>query len=202
MKIIGVTGGIGSGKSTVSRILRDLGAVIVDADYVARTVTSKGSKALEELTAYFGPEILDTNGELNRRKLAELAFRDPVKKHALDTITHKFISDRLHETIQNIKTSGKHEVAVIDAPIPVERGFLDLADEVWTVTAERETRIRRVMERSSFSYEEAVQRVQSQMRDDEYLRIADEVIDNSGSIEELEQAVVRLFLQSRQDRRK
>jgi dephospho-CoA kinase len=93
LKIIGVTGGIGSGKSTVSRTLRDLGAVVIDADQVARMVTAKGGKALLELVAYFGDSILDESGELNRKKLAELVFNDQVKLHALDAITHKYIAE-------------------------------------------------------------------------------------------------------------
>jgi len=199
MKIIGITGGIGSGKSTVSRILRDLGAAVIDADVLAKSVTTEGSEALKELTEYFGNDIVDEAGELDRKKLASIAFSDPVKLHALNSITHKYITEKIISAIEALRNSGKKDFIVIDAAIPIEKGFLDVTDEVWVVTADRETRIKRVMDRSDLTYEEVVNRINSQIRDEEYLRIADEVINNNGTIEELEQAVVKLFLQKKQE---
>ena len=199
MRIIGVTGAIGSGKSTVSRILRDLGAVVIDADVIARTVTAKGSEALGELVSYFGKDILEPNGELNRKKLADMVFNDRVKLHALNSITHKHIIRKIISGIDNIRASGKNEVVVIDAPIPVEHGFIDIVDEVWVVSAVKDLRRKRIMERSGCTSEEAVERMNSQARDDEYLSLADKVLENNGNIEELEKAVVKLFIQKRQD---
>ena len=199
MKIIGVTGGIGSGKSAVSRTLRDLGTAVVDADVLAKSVTAAGGKAFDELVEYFGKEIVGENGELNRAKLASMAFGDKVKLHALNYITHKHITEKIYDTVEILKNSGKWDIIVIDAPIPVEKGFLDLSDEVWVVSAERETRINRVMERSGLSYGEVSDRIDSQLREDEYLKLADEILHNNGSIEDLEQAVVRLFLQKKQE---
>jgi len=199
MKIIGVTGGIGSGKSTVSRTLRDLGAAVVDADVLARSVTAAGSEAVSELVRYFGNDIIKESGELDREKLASIAFGDKVKLHALNSITHKHIVERIRETIELLKSSAKWNYIVIDAAIPVDKGFLDIADEVWVVIADRETRIRRVMERSGLAYEAVTVRFNVQMSDEEYLRIADEVIYNNGTVEELEQTVVKLFLQKKQE---
>ena len=199
LKIIGVTGGIGSGKSAVARTLRDLGAVVIDADSIARIITAKGGKALEELAVYFGNGILDENGDLNRKALADMVFKDPVRRHALESITHKHIVSKILEGVENIRNSGKTERVVIDAPIPLEHGFLDVADEVWVVAAEKETRLKRVMERSGYTYEEALDRINSQMKDEEYLQAADDVIQNDGSMEELEKAVVKLFIQKKQD---
>lgn len=199
MKIIGVTGGIGSGKSTVSRTLRDLGAAVVDADVLARNVTSVGGKAFDELVEYFGNEILDDKGELDRSKLASIAFGDKVKLHALNSITHKYISEKIFETVKLLSASDKWDIIVIDAPLPIEKGFMDLVDEVWVVTAEREARIKRVMDRSGLKYEAVSERIDSQLRDEEYLRIADEVLENTGTVEELEQAVVKLFLRKKQE---
>ncbi len=199
LKIIGVTGGIGSGKSSVSRTLRDLGAAVVDADVLARSVTASGGKAFEELVGYFGAGIIDLNGELDRRKLAVAAFSDKNLLNALNTITHKYITEKIYDTVELLKNTGKWDMIVLDAPIPIERGFIDLADEIWVVAAEREARIRRVMERSGYTYDEAVKRIDSQMGDDEYLKLADEVLRNDGSIEELEQAVVKLFLGKKQE---
>ncbi|MGI6669593.1 MAG: dephospho-CoA kinase [Acetivibrionales bacterium] len=199
MKIIGVTGGIGSGKSTVSRILKDLGAAVIDADAVAKNVTQAGGTAIEELAGYFGNEIIKENGELDREKLASLAFADAEKLNALNSITHKYISEKIQETVESIKKSGKFAITVIDAPIPVEKGFLDLVDEVWVVVADKDSRIKRVMERSGFSHDEITARIDAQLSDEEYIRLADEVLYNNESMEELEQTVVRLFLQKKQE---
>ncbi len=199
MKIIGVTGGIGSGKSTVSGALRDLGAAVVDADVLARSVTAVGGKAYEELVGYFGKDILSDKGEIDRAKLAQIAFHDKVKQHALNCITHKYIVEKIRDTVELLNHSGKWDIVVIDAPIPLEKGFLDLADEVWVVTAEQEKRIERVMARSGFTREDVIDRIHSQMREEEYLKLADEVLYNNGSLDELEQAVVRLFLHKKQE---
>lgn len=199
MKIIGVTGGIGSGKSTVSSALRDLGAAVVDADVLARNVTASGGKAFEELVGYFGKDIVNAKGDLDREKLASIAFNDKVKLHALNCITHKHIVEKIRDTVEILKNSGKWDMVVIDAPIPVEKGFLDLADEVWVVAADRETRIKRVMDRSGYSYNDAADRISAQLRDEEYIKMADEVLYNNGSMEELEQAVVKLFLQKKRE---
>lgn len=199
MKIIGVTGGIGSGKSTVSSTLRDLGAAVVDADVISRSVIVSGGRAFEELVEYFGNEIVGESGEIDRAKLATIAFNDKVKLHALNCITHKHVADKIQDTVEFLTTSGKWDIIVIDAPIPVERGFLDLADEVWVVVADLDARISRVVERSGYSVEAVKERIASQLREDQYISIADETISNNGSVEELEQAVVKLFLQKKQE---
>lgn len=199
MKIIGVTGGIGSGKSTVSGALRDLGAAVVDADVLARNVTLKDGKAFNELVDYFGEDIVKQDGELDREKLAAIAFNDKVKLHALNCITHKHIAEKIREAVELLKNAGKCGITVIDAPIPVEKGFIDLADEIWVVAADREERIKRILSRSGYTREEAEKRINSQPRDEEYLGIANEILYNNGSLEELEQAVVRLFLQKKQE---
>jgi dephospho-CoA kinase len=199
LKIIGITGGIGSGKSTVSTTLRDLGAAVVDADLLAKSVTASGGKAFDELVDFFGRDILGKDGEVDRQKLAEIVFRDKKMLDALNEITHKYVVEKIYDTVELLKNSGKWDVIVLDVPIPIEKGFLDLADEVWVVVADRDVRTRRIMERSGYSYEEALKRIDSQMKDDEYVKLADEVLYNDDSIEELEQAVVRLFLAKKQE---
>lgn len=199
MKIIGITGGIGSGKSTASSALRDLGAAVLDADIISRNVTAPGGKAYDELVEYFGKGIVREDGELNRELLAELAFSDRVKQHALNCITHKYIVEKIYDTIEILRNNNKCDIAVIDAPIPLEKGFLDLADEVWVIAADRELRIKRAMDRSGYSYEDVVRRIEAQPADEEYKKLADEVIYNNGTPEELEQAIVRLFLQKKQE---
>ncbi|HOJ09972.1 MAG TPA: dephospho-CoA kinase [Clostridiales bacterium] len=197
MKVIGVTGGIGSGKSTVTRILSDLGAEIIDADKIAREITAKGEPALQELVDYFGPGILNDNGELRRTKLAEIVFVDKEKLDILNSITHKYVVKRLISHLEKLRYENKTSFTVLDVPIPVKHGFLDIVNEVWVVTADKETRIKRVMERNKISYEEAVNRIQSQKSDEEYLRLANEVIINNGTLEELEGTIARLYVQKK-----
>ena len=193
MRIIGITGGSGSGKSTVSRILHDLGAKVINADRIAREVVHKGSKALKELVEYFGDSILDDKGELNRKKLGTVVFEDNEKLEALNRITHKHISQRIMESIDEARNSGNPGVVVIDAPLPVKEGFLNLVEKVWVVTADKEIRLKRIMDRDGISREDALNRILSQASDEEYLRIADEVLVNNGNIVELEKEVVKLF---------
>ncbi|NMB96769.1 MAG: dephospho-CoA kinase [Clostridiaceae bacterium] len=195
MTIIGVTGGIGSGKSTVSCILSDLGAIIIDADKIAREVTSKGELALDELVDYFGSEILNKDGELNRKLLANIVFNNKEKLEKLNSITHKYVVEKITDRINKLKNEGKQNFVVLDVPIPVEHGFLDIVEEVWVVKSDKEIRVKRIMERSKLSYEEAVKRIEAQKSEDEYLRIASKVIENNGTLEELENTVARLYIQ-------
>jgi len=194
VKVIGVTGGIGSGKSTVSRILKDLGAKIVDADKIARKILVKGGKPLEDVVNYFGKEILDSDGELNRKKLADIVFNKSEKLTVLNKITHGYIAEEIIKAVSSYKADNAADIIVIDAPIPIEHGFIDQSDEIWVVTANREVRISRIMERNGLSREDAEKRIDSQQSDEAYLSIADEIIVNEGSIEELENTVAKLFV--------
>jgi len=200
LRIIGITGGIGSGKSTVSQILRDLGAKIIDADKIAKEIVFKGGVVLKELIEFFGSQILDESGGLDRKKLGEIVFNNPEKLEVLNKITHKYIVERIFKDLEKAKKEGKWDIVVVDAPLPVKHGFMDAVDEVWVVTADKETRIKRIMERNGLTYEEALSRISSQLKDSEYLEIADVVIPNDGSIEDLEKSVVKLFINARTSR--
>lgn len=190
MRIIGVTGGIGSGKSTVSKILASFGAQIIDADILARQIVEKGQKALEEIVSYFGETILDCEGNLDRKKLSGIVFKDKQKLEALNRITHKHVAERI---IENIKKLKENEVAVVDAPIPIEHGFIDVVDEIWVVIADKEVRIKRVMDRSGLTYNEVEDRINSQLSDEYYKSISDKIIVNNGSIEELRRQVINYY---------
>ena len=189
MKIIGVTGGIGSGKSTVSGILNSFGARVIDADSLAREIVKKGGKALIELVAEYGTGILTADGELDRKKLAQSVFGIPEKVEKLKSITHKYVADRIYDDVSSLKNDPSVDLIVVDAVFPVKRGFMDVVDEVWVVTADIEVRICRVMNRSGLTRTEVIDRMQSQLDDMDYLKIADRVINNSGSIEILEKTV-------------
>lgn len=194
MYVIGVTGGIGAGKSMVSRILVDLGAKVVDADKIARDIVKPGEPALMELVNEFGKEILTGQGELDRQKLSQMVFGDNEKIEKLNKITHKYIVERIINLVEKEKRDKRFDIIVLDVPIPVKKGFLDIADEIWVVTADKETRIERIIKRSGFTREEAEKRIASLPADEEYLEIADEVIENNSSLEELEKKVAKLYV--------
>ncbi len=186
--VLGVTGGIGSGKSTVSSILKEFGAFIIDADVISREVVMPGEKALLELTEAFGVDILDEWGQLKRKKLAEVVFNNKERLGIINGIVHKYVAQRIEDRVreQLLKKTG---IIVIDAPIPIKTGFLDLCDRVWTVYAPQELRIERVMERNGMTMEEAVARINSQIPDEDYLSIADTVINNDGGFSQLREEV-------------
>ena len=185
MKVIGVTGPIGSGKSTVSRILSEAGAFIIDADKIAKEVVCKGKKAYQELIDYFGRGILNPEEELDRKKLAAIVFGDNEKLQAINGIVHKYVVEEIIEQIDKLMTDKSNDLVVLDVPIPVKHGFIDIADEIWVVTADKETRISRIMKRNGFDREEALRRINAQMSEEEYLKLADHVILNNGSEKQL-----------------
>lgn len=191
--VLGVTGGIGSGKSTVSRLLEELGAVIIDADIISKQIVSPGEKALLELTEEFGKDILDDCGELKRKILADEVFNDKEKLQRLNAILHKYVAQRIKENV-NEQLLKKTKVIVIDAPIPIKVGFLDLCDQVWTVSASMELRIERVMKRSRMTIDQAISRINSQIPDEEYIKIANTVIYNNQDIFHLKEEVKRQFI--------
>lgn len=193
LKIIGITGGIGSGKSTVSKILSELGAKVIDADRIAQEILFKDGNAIKELTAYFGSEILDEHRELLRDRLSNLVFGHPNKLEVLNGITHKYIIKKIISDVNNIKKEGKEKVLVIDAAIPLEHGFLDQVDEVWVVVAELDTRINRVMKRNCISREQVLGRIKSQKSDEEYIKVGDKILFNNDDVEKLRIKVLNLL---------
>lgn len=186
MRVIGVTGGIGSGKSTASKILSHLGAKVIEADKISKDIMKKGYKVFDEVVAYFGNDILDENGELLRRKLADIAFKNNEKLKALNSITHKYISEEIKN---KIKTYKKEDTIVIDAAIPLKDGFIDVSDEIWFITADKDIRIKRVMERNNLTYSKVMDIIKNQLDDDYYISISDIIIDNNGSYEELKEKI-------------
>ena len=183
-KIIGITGGIGTGKSTVSAYLKEQGYPVVDADQIARKVTEKGSETLAELARNFGTGILDRNGELDRRRMAELAFSSPENKARLEAIVTAQV---IAETAEKIRELRQEEgpTAFLDAPILYETGADVLVDEVWLITADESVRIRRAAERDGCGEAEIRRRIRNQMSEEEKFCRADYVIDNSDGLEQL-----------------
>ena len=135
MKIIGLTGGIATGKSQVSSILSELGAIIIDADIVSREVVQKGLPAWQQIKDVFGEEYLLSNGELNRKKLGELVFSDPNALNKLNRITHPAIRAKIEDRINNLKAQGYEGIIVVDAALLLETGWETMVDQVWVVDA-------------------------------------------------------------------
>ena len=188
MKTIGLTGGIGTGKSTVSRYLETKGYKIIDADLIAREVVEPGKPALEALVCEFGPEILLEDGSLNRRELARLAFSSPEGKAKLDRITHGAIFARIDE-LQLQYASELETIAdavmFLDAPLLLETGLDQKTDLVWVVDVPDDVRVKRVVLRDGLTEEEIWARIKNQMSREEKLDRADGILDNSGTLEEL-----------------
>lgn len=193
MRIIGVTGGIGSGKSTVSEILARLGAKIIDADIIAREIVRKGEPALDEIVNFFGTGILKEDGELDRKKLGDIVFKNNQKLSVLNKITHMYITEHINKAIDEFQKNKQYDTLVVDAAIPFEHGFMDVVDEIWVVSAKKEVRAARIMRRNGFSYEEALDRINSQKSESEYLGIADKILENNGDASHLEAIVRELF---------
>ena len=193
MLIIGVTGGIGSGKSSVSSILKELGARVLDADAITRQVVEPGKPAWHEIVSSFGSDILNPDKTIDRKKLAGIVIKSGTEKKKLEAIIHHKVLTAMKWQIDILKKEGYKGVVALDVPIPVKDGFLNIVDQVWVVTSDYEERIRRIMKRSGFSREEAKIRIASQLSQDEYVRLADVVIKNDKDFNELRNKVERLY---------
>lgn len=178
---IGITGGIGSGKSTVSEYLLKLGYEVVDADLIAREITMAGSETLNKLAKEFGPEIIETDGNLNRKKLGEIVFTDKEKRNVLDSITHREIYDIILDRFKK----NKDKIVFLDAALLFETGLDREVDAIWVIVADKDKRVQRVVKRDETTAEHVLNRIESQLSDEEKEREADYVIDNTGTKEEL-----------------
>jgi len=192
MKIIGLTGGIASGKSLVARILESLGAVVVDADLLAREVVEPGKPAYLSIREVFGDGVLLSDGSLDRKRLGGIVFADVAARRVLEGITHPAIAELAADRFEKERRKGTRVVFYV-VPLLVEAGLTSMVDEIWVVTVDRETQLRRLMERDGIGREEAALRVDAQMPLKEKLAYADVVIDNSGAPEETEIKVGRLW---------
>jgi dephospho-CoA kinase len=189
MRRIGLTGGIGSGKSTVSAMLADLGAHVIDADAVAREVVAPGTEGLAALVEAFGPDILAPDGSLNRAALADKAFADESARQRLNAITHPRIAARTAGLMRNIPEDA---VLVHDLPLLVEVGLQDAYDMVLVVDAPDEVRVQRLLERG-LDEQDARARIAAQATREQRLAVADVVLDNSGSLGDLREQVERVW---------
>ena len=190
---IGLTGGIAAGKSLVSGMLVSLGAWILDADAISREVVEPGTEGLKAVAAEFGGGIINSDGTLNRRALAEEVFGDAEKLERLNDILHPLIKAEMLRRAELIEETHPEDIVVFDVPLLIECGWQDVAEEVWLVSAPIEERIRRIALRDGLSEEQAMERINAQMTDEQKAKYADVIIDNGGSIQELEKKVTKLY---------
>ncbi len=181
--LIGLTGGIGAGKSTVAKLFEERGVPIVDADAIARDVVKPGQPALAELVEYFGDGIVGADGELNRGKLAEVAFADAESHEALNAIMHPAISAETSKRIDALR--GEHPVIVHDVPLLVEAGLAGNYDLTVLVDTPAQIRLQRLTELRGMDPEDAKKRIAAQATDEQRRAVCDVALDNSGDIEHL-----------------
>ncbi len=188
MKVIGLTGGIGSGKSTVSQVLADLGAVILDTDKVGHEALKPGSEVRERVIHEFGQGIVTAGGDIDRARLGELVFNDHEARARLNRIMHPFMYNMVKAQLEEYRRKGV-SVVVMEAPLLIEAGWTSLVDEIWVTVAPEATVLRRLRERSGLSQKEARARIQAQLPAEERIKHADVVIDTDCSLDELKERV-------------
>lgn len=183
---IGLTGSIGTGKSTVSKLLRERGIAVIDADLLAREIVKKGQECLNDLKNVFGNQILTLDGELDRKKLGQIVFSDDGKLELLNSITHPHIRRRMKDQMNELE-SKNNKVIVLDIPLLFEAKMEDLVDIILVVFAKEEIQIKRIMERDNCTQEEAMRIIKAQISQQDKISKSDYTIDNSGTIEELKE---------------
>jgi dephospho-CoA kinase len=194
--VIGITGGIATGKSTVSNIIRKEGFLVIDSDSIAREHVQRGSKGLKLVIEEFGEDLLMDDGSLDREKLGELIFRNEEKRRVLNDLLHPLIRESIASGIE--KASEHHQVVFVDVPLLFEaRDQIEdsgiILDEVWVVYTDDSTQLSRLMKRNGYSHNEALSRIRAQLAMEEKMRLADETIDNSGSVEDTRKQVLGLL---------
>jgi dephospho-CoA kinase len=187
---VGLTGGVGAGKSTVARALAALGAVVIDADALAREVVEPGTPGIASVVGEFGPEVLGDDGSLDRARLGSVVFADPMRRAALEAIVHPLVRRRAAE----LEGAAPADAVVVhDIPLLAETGQAASFDAVLVVDVPPDLQVERLVRDRAWSPEEAAARIAAQAAREDRLAIATYVIDNTGTIEDLRQRVVEVF---------
>jgi len=192
MKIIGLTGGIGTGKSEVSKVLTELGAVVLDADKIGHQVYRAETCTWREIVNAFGEDILKPNNEINRKKLGDIVFRDLKELNRLNSIVHPKIRNFLNMRIAEERENGIPSV-IVDAAIIIEAGWLPVVDELWVVTSELKNVLERLKLKERFSKEAVMSRINTQMAQDERIEYATVIIENNSDLISLKIKVESLW---------
>ncbi len=193
MLTIGLTGGIGSGKSTVSKLLAELGAPIIDADKVGHAIYAPDGPAYPDMITAFGEGILAPDRTIDRRKLGPIVFADPAALKRLNSIVHPKMFARMREMVDAMRTGGERKPIVIEAAILIEANWQPLFNEIWLVVASRERVIERVERDRGLKPEQTEARIRAQLSDDDRRKYATTVVTNNGTIDELRAKVGDLW---------
>jgi dephospho-CoA kinase len=193
MLTVGLTGGIGSGKSTVAKILAELGAPSFDADKVGHEIYRPGGPAYHDVIAAFGSSVVAPDGTIDRKKLGPIVFADPAQLKRLESIVHPRMFERMREMVAEMRAQGVKAPIVIEAAILIEARWQPLFDEIWLVVAPRNKVIERVEAERGLKPEQTEARIKAQLSDEERRNHASLVIDNSGTIEQLRTGVSVLW---------
>jgi dephospho-CoA kinase len=190
---IGLTGGIGSGKSSVSALFDEWGAYIFDADSVAKSILNTNDTAQSELIAEFGTDVLSGDNKIDKAKLAKTAFQDEDHQQRLNTIVHPYVFNEIDSAFDTILATGKHDVFVVDAALIYESGAYTHMDYVLVVTSHLKIRTERVMTRGGLTRDQFFQRLELQWPDKDKVHMADFVIHNNGTKEQLETEAKKIY---------
>ncbi|MBM7624620.1 dephospho-CoA kinase [Sporohalobacter salinus] len=190
--LIGLTGGIASGKSTVSDILKDIGVSVIDADLIAREIVKPGKIAWQKIIDTFGKEVLLPNQELNRERLGQIIFDDPEARKKIDQITHPEIVKKIKKRVGQLQDQGE-EIIVVDIPLLIEVGMVDFFDEIWVVYVSRETQLERLMSRDGIDHQTAVNKVEAQMSLEKKKEYADRLVINEGDKADLRHRILSIW---------
>ena len=191
--LAGLTGGIATGKSTVADMLRALGAVVIDADVLAREVVEPGEPALAEIAREFGAGVLQPDGRLDRKALGAIVFADPDKRRQLEGLTHPRIRERFMKQVAELAAQNFRGVVLFDAPVMIESGNYKNMDRLIVVVTDETTQLARLVVRDGGSRDEALRKIRSQMPLAEKAKLADYVIDNSGTRGDTERQVREVY---------
>lgn len=193
MLVVGLTGGIASGKSTISSFFQKLGAVIIDADILARELVIPHSPAWQEIVQHFGTEILQADGTLQRKKLGDLIFQSSSERKVLNRIMHPRIKEKIREAIRVHRQKEVTTLLIVVAPLLIEAQMTELVDEIWLVVLPENLQLQRLTQRDNLSIEDAYLRMAAQLPLQEKIKYATRVIDNSGPPAETQKRVVTLW---------
>lgn len=187
-KILGLTGGIACGKSTISAYLKEFGLPVIDADECSRVVVEKGSIGLEKLTEIFGNKILENDGTLNRKALGQIVFSDSEQLSLLNSVMEPLIRE---EISRRLNQENNADLVVLDAPLLIEQHYDKICDFIMTIDVPKKIQLERLIERDNLSEDEAKSRIESQLSSRERNGFADVVIDSSGTVEQTRKQVIK-----------
>ena len=199
MLLVALTGGIACGKSIIGRLLLDKGCFVHSADAAARELMSPGTNVWRAVADHFGPGVLREDGTIDRAKLGAIVFSDDKERAFLNGLVHPLVLERIKETVARLEKEGRHTIFVSEAALVIEAGFVRFFDKIIVAHCSRDVQLRRLMERDGIGRGEALDKIRSQMGQEEKLKHADYMIDTSGTLAETIEQTERVYAQLVQD---